>query len=321
MRYVTVEAAGRPEDSVKLVEAPDPVPGPGQARLRLKFMPINPADLLQIAGRYGPAPTPTPFTPGAEAYGVIDALGEGVEGWEIGAAALPLGLGCWADTLIADARALIPAPAGAPPEQAAMLKANPATAEAMLSLVDLAPGDWVAQNAANSAVGRLVIRFAKAKGLKTLNVVRRSDVVDQLKADGADEVIVSETGAATARAEFQPKLALDAIGGDATGALAGLLAPGGMVAVYGLLSGENPRVTARDLVFRGVSVRGFWLADWFAKAKGREVRALYGALSERLQSGGFHSEVEARYPLAEVAKAVAHAARPGRSGKILLTAE
>ena len=323
MRRVVFEALGRPEDMVKVIEEPDPSPGPGQVRLRLKIMPINPADLLRIEGRYGDARETLPGTPGAEAYGVVDMIGEGVEGVEIGQAVMPLGVGCWADAYIADARAMIPAPAGVDPEQAAMLKANPATAEAMLGLVGLEPGDWVAQNAANSAVGRLVIRFAKEKGLKTANVVRREELVGILKADGADAVIVDDGGdvAAAIAAHGAPKLAFDAVGGAATGVLAAAMAKGGTVVNYGLLSGEDPKVGARDIVFRDVKLRGFWLSAWFASVSGRDVFDLYGRLMNRLLAGGFHTEVEARYPLERVAEAVAHAGRAGRGGKILLTAE
>ena len=325
MKRVIFERLGSPAETVRLIEEPDPAPGPGQVRLRLKFMPINPADLLRIEGRYGVKPESLPATPGAEAYGVIDALGEGVEGLTVGQAVLPLGTNCWADTLISDARAVIPVPDGADPEQAAMLKANPATAEVMLGLVDLAPGDWVAQTAANSAVGRLVIRFAREKGLHTVNVVRRTDVTDLLTKDGADAVVVDD-GAGdlgqkiAAATGAPPKLALDAVGGTATGALAHAVAEGGTVAVYGLLSGQPAAIDVADLVFRDVQVRGFWLSDWFKTATGNDVRTLYATLMQRLQDRVFHTAVEARYPLEQVADAVAHAAQGGRNGKILLTA-
>jgi NADPH:quinone reductase-like Zn-dependent oxidoreductase len=260
-------------------------------------------------------------------WGIVDAVGDGVKRLAVGDAVLPLGPGQWADTVVVHERMAPKAPPGADPEQAALMRANPATAELMLSeLVALKPGDWVVQNAANSAVGRLVIRFARERGIRTANVVRRADVVDSLRSEGADAVIVDDgvdltAAILAATGGTPPRLALDAIGGRATAALAAAVATGGTVAVYGLLSGEPPQAEARDLVFRDVHIRGFWLAAWYATAEPEAIRDLHAGLAERLARGETHQAVEARYPLDRVADAVAHAARPGRNGKIMLTAE
>lgn len=324
MKRVIFETHGEPAETVKVIEEPSPEPGPGQVRLKLEIMPINPADLLRIQGLYGDRPEPLPATPGAEALGVVDKLGEGVEGLAVGQKILPLGGPCWVEEMVASAKAVIPVPEGVDPEQAAMLKANPATAELMLDLAELAPGDWVAQSAANSAVGRLVIRFAKAKGLHTVNVVRRESLIDDLKGEGADAVVVDDGGDLAAKiaaaAGAAPKLALDAVGGAMTGALASACGKGGVVAVYGLLSGEKARLDVADLVFHDKHVRGFWLADWFVTAAPGDVKTLYGRLLERLAAGEIATPVEARYPISRAAEAVAHAGREARSGKVLLTA-
>lgn len=74
-----------------------------------------------------------------------------------------------------------------------MMGINPPTAVLLLrEYVDLQPGDWVAQNAANSGVGRLVIAIAKTRGLRTINFVRRAELVAELKAAGGDIVVVDE---------------------------------------------------------------------------------------------------------------------------------
>ncbi|NIP93798.1 MAG: alcohol dehydrogenase, partial [Akkermansiaceae bacterium] len=79
----------------------------------------------------------------------------------------------------------------ADPLQLAMLKINPATAHLMLTRYrDLAAGDWLVQNAANSAVGTYLIELARARGVRTMNVVRRAELVDPLRARGADAVIL-----------------------------------------------------------------------------------------------------------------------------------
>src|SRR2546425_4584369 len=76
-----------------------------------------------------------------------------------------------------------------------MLGINPPTAALLLNeSIDLRPGDWVAQNAANSGVGRSLIAIAKARGLKTINFVRRPELVPELQAVGGDLVIVDQSG-------------------------------------------------------------------------------------------------------------------------------
>lgn len=318
---------GLPQDVIELIEEPDPVPGRGEVRVRNRVMTINPADLLSIEGRYGAEPISLPATPGVGAWGVVDAVGDGVKRLQVGDAVLPVGGGLWSDTVVLHERMAPKAPAGADPEQAAMMRANPGSAYLMLTaLTDLAPGQWVVQNAANSNVGRMVIRFAHEMGLKSVNVVRRADVVEVLKADGADAVVVDDgsTDLAAAIADAAgaaPKLALDAIGGAATMALASVVADHGLVAVYGLLSGEDSRISARDLVFRDVTLRGFWLAEWYATATPEEMRELHGFLVKKLADGTIHAEVEARYPLSCIKDAVAHAGRDGRNGKIILTGD
>lgn len=327
MKRAIFRRHGVPADVIEVIEEPDPTPGPGQVRVRNHVMTINPADLLSIEGRYGATPPDLPATPGVGAWGVVDAVGDGVTHLSIGDPVLPIGGGLWADTVVVPERMAPKAPPGADPAQAAMMRANPGTAHLMLSdIVDLTEGDWIVQNAANSNVGRMVIRFAQEMGLHTINIVRRADIVPALKADGADVVIVDDGStdlaeairSATAEA---PRLALDAVGGAATGSLASVVADRGTVVVYGLLSGDDNSLAARDLVFRDVKVRGFWLADWYQTASAQDVRDLHSFLNSRLDQGVIATDIDAFYPLDQVKDAVAHAARAGRNGKIILTGD
>ena len=314
---------GDPAEVIELIEEADPTPGAREVRVRTKVMTINPADLLSIEGRYGAEPLTLPATPGVGAYGIVDAIGEGVTRLAVGDAVLPVGGGFWADTLILHERMAPKAPKEADPEQAALMRANPGTAHLMLTdMVDLQPGDWVVQNAANSNVGRMVIRFAREMGLHTVNIVRRADVAEALRADGADAVIVDEGQDIAAEiseaAKDAPKLALDAVGGAATRALAASLADRGTVVTYGLLSGQPNEADARDVVFRDIRLRGFWLFDWYRTATPDKMRDLHGFLEAKLADGVLNTDVDARYPLSQIKEAVAHAARDGRNGKILL---
>ena len=319
--FFAVQAGGHGLDDLRLAETELPRPGEGEAVVEMLRMAINPADLLMLEGRYGTQPEP-PFVPGAEGVGRVVGVGPGVE-LAPGTVVVPLGSGNWCSHRVLKARHLVPLPAGADLDQAAMLKANPATALVMLEdLVRLEPGDWVVMNAANSAVGQNVVALGRALGLKIGCVVRREAAAGMLREMGAEAVLVDDgSGPPPGLPEgAQAKLAFDAVGGAATERLAALVADGGTVVTYGLLSGESPRLSAHDLVFRGLTLRGFWLADWFAQASPERARELFGRLAGWLAEGRIGARVAARYPLERVAEAVAHAAREGRDGKILLTA-
>ena len=111
-----------------------------------------------------------------------------------------------------------------------MLGINPPTAALLLSeYIDLKPGAWVVQNAANSGVGRWVIAFAKTRGLKTVNIVRRPELAAELKAFGGDLVVVDSPEVAerikAAVGQAELRLALDGFSGPATGVLAATLSP------------------------------------------------------------------------------------------------
>lgn len=323
MKRAILRQHGDPAKVIEIIEEDDPIPGPGEVRIRNHVMTINPADLLSIEGRYGAKPITLPTTPGVGAYGIVDAVGEGVTLLAVGDAVLPVGGGLWADTVIRDERMAPKAPTGTDPEQAALMRANPGTAHLMLSdIVDLEPGDWVVQNAANSNVGRMVIRFARERGLHTINIVRRADVVEALTADGADAVIVDEgqdlAAAIADAAGAAPKLALDAVGGTATRALGAALADRGTVVAYGLLSGQPNELDAHDLVFRDIRLQGFWLFDWYRTAPRDKMRDLHAFLEAKLAEGLLRTDVDARYPIDQIKEAIAHAARNGRNGKILL---
>ena len=328
MKAVQFEEYGNPADVLSCVELPEPgAPTGAEIIVRMEAAPINPADLLMIAGEYAEQPN-LPHVAGLEGAGRIEAVGAGVSGFSEGALVVPIPGSSWQQRMRLKATDVIPLPEGIDPEQAAMLKVNPATAELLLSdVLKLESGDWVAQNAANSAVGRLLVQLAGERGVHTLNIVRRESAVRSLEDLGADAVLVDEGGdpavlaqrAAEVTGGASIRLGIDAIGGAATDSLAGILADGGVVANYGLLSGESCNIHPRNLIYRGVTLRGFWLSEWFQRARPGQVPTLYKRLVSILAEGKLHVPVAARYPLAQVKEAVEHAGRGGRDGKVLLT--
>lgn len=299
--------------------------GVGEVRVGMLAMTINPADLLQIDGKYGVQPT-LPYVPGHEGVGVVLETCEGDAGVSPGTFVLCRGL--WTDEQVLSSRFVEPIDGEADVLQSAMLRANPPTAWLLLKqVVSLPPHACVIQNAANSAVGQCVRQLAAQNGVRVINIVRRADAVDT-RSRGDEQWIVDDGLDATALAaivrrlagDYPKPLAIDALGGKATGKLAACLDDGGTIVVYGLMSGEPAEVDLNDLVFRDIKVRGFWLARWFSDpVQMKQLKAAYSELVALTKKGQLHIDVEATYPLSLVHDALAHAARPGRAGKILLT--
>ena len=318
---------GVPAEVAQLVETQGPsAPEAGEALIEVERVAINPGDLLRLEGRYGNNVAALPAFAGAEGVGRVLEVGAGVIRVKPGDRVLLhqyfAKIGIWRERLVMSAASLIAMP-DADPSQLAMLSVNPATALLMLTdFVTLKPGDWVVQNAANSAVGHWLIKLAATMGLSLINVVRREDAAADLRLGGAGHVVVDGPDLADRIDAItmgkRPRLAIDAIGGEATQRLAASLAEGGTVVNYGLLSGDACRVAAHDTVFRDVALRGFWLQRWWIASSQEAIDALYARLSSLVASGALSVPVEAVYPLARLKDALTHAGRPGRTGKIVM---
>lgn len=323
MRQIQFQSFGKPEEQAVLTEAPDPALGEGEVLLRVLAAPINPADINYIEGTYGIKPN-LPAVPGNEACAEVIECAPGVGGFSAGDRVIFLGRGnLWQDKIAAPAEQLIKIPATIHPQQACQLAVNPPTALLLLKdFQSLPPGSWIAQNAANSAVGQAVIQIAKSLGLKTLNFVRRESLIPELEALGADAVFLdNKESIAEARSLAGgggPPLAFNAVGGDSALRLMDLLAPGGQVVTYGAMSRKSLKVPNSFLIFKGIQLNGLWVTQWFKSADGDSIRAVYTQLAELMVSGALVLPVEKVYPPEQVAAALAHAQRSERDGKIIL---
>jgi NADPH:quinone reductase-like Zn-dependent oxidoreductase len=240
----------------------------------------------------------------------------GVENVNVGDRVVaPLSSFTWRERMVVSADGLFALPPDADPQQLAMLAINPPTAALLLSeYVNLKPGDWVVQNSANSAVGRWVIAFAKARGLKTVNIVRRPELVAELRAIGGDVVIVDcpdlskEIKAAVGHAEL--RLALDGVSGPATGVLASTLSPHGTLVSFAAMSEARMSIRPLAVIFKPLTMRGFWVGHPEFAAK---VAAPIAQAAEMIASGRVHIPVAATYALSSIKEAVAHALRGGKT--------
>jgi len=324
MKAVQFDAFGAAHEVARTVDLSEPdSPAMGEVLVEVEAFPINPVDLLTISGSYAVRPA-LPALAGSEALGRVISVGEGVTHVFAGDRVVMMSRENWVQRKTIKAGEAIPIRVDADPLQLAMLKINPATAYLMLRRYrDLAAGDWLIQNAANSGVGTYLIGLARARGVRTVNVVRRDDVAESLMARGADRVLVDGPDLAErvnkAIGGGNMPLAIDAVAGEATGRLAQCLCEGGVVVNYGLLSEMPCAVDPHLVVFRAITLTGFWLVRFLGTMSGAERASLYAELAEHIASGKLYVDVEAVYPIEEIESALEQAARAGRGGKVLVT--
>jgi trans-2-enoyl-CoA reductase len=316
------ETHGNPADVLNIETQPWPAPASEEAVVQMLAAPINPADLNQIEGKY-PVRAQLPATPGFEGAGVVVDLGKSVKDLALGALViLPHNLGTWRDAVAVKASELVTVPPEIDPIHAAMLKINPMTAWRLLhDYVDLKSGDWLIQNAANSAAGRAVIQIAHDLGYKTVNVVRREELIDELRAEGGDVVLVDrgnlreEVKHLTNSASI--RLGLNAVGGDSALRLANCLAPGSTMVTFGAMSLQALKIPNGLLIFKDLRFQGIWINKWYDNATMDERMEAFQRLFEMAKRGLLKPKVEKTYPLSQAKTAVAHAAQGKRSGKII----
>jgi trans-2-enoyl-CoA reductase len=323
MKRIDISAYGLPEIVARCVEVAEVgAPAPGEIVFDVLAFPINPADLSFCRGNYRLTPA-LPATPGAECVGRVAAVGSGVIGLRMGDLVINLQRENWVQRRRVRAEDAVPLPAGLDLAQAAMVRINPPTAQLLLEdHVALAPGDWVIQDVANSAIGRHLIVLAKSRGMRTVNVVRRDDVNAELTALGADVVLKDGPDLAErargAVGGAPIRLGIDAISGDACRRIGDCVAEGGVLVNYGSLSGADPAVSRQAVNVRGVTLTGFNLGRGLAKRTPAQVRELYAELAGKIRDGVLKAPIDSRYPIEEIGKALVRAQEAGRRGKVLV---
>jgi NADPH2:quinone reductase len=323
MRALVQSQFGDPAEVLSVQEVPDPEPGPGQALVRVLLSPIHNHDLWTVRGSYGFKPE-MPARAGTEAVGVVEALGEGVEHLTVGQRVATGGsFGAWAELIVAPAAGLIPVPDAMPDEAAAQLVSMPFSAIALVDFLELSEGDWIVQNAANGAVGRLVAQLAGPRGVNVLGLVRRSDGVDELREQGIERIVATDDDGWRDRVRDlvgdAPIVAgVDSVGGSAAGDVVSLLAEDGVLVVFGAMASPTLEISSGDIIFKQVVVKGFWGSKVFPAMDREKRAALMGELVSGIASGALTLPVEKVYSLDEIAEAARASAEPGRRGKILL---
>jgi NADPH:quinone reductase-like Zn-dependent oxidoreductase len=230
---------------------------------------------------------------------------------------LPIYSGTWRERVLVSTHGLVALPPEADVQQLAMLRINPAAAGLLLSeYVDLKPGDWVIQNASNSGVGRAVIAFGKARGLRLINLVRRENAVAEVKAAGGEVVLVDDERALDQITKTvgggRIRLALDGVGGAATARLASALSQHGDLVGYAYMADYAAPGDLRPLMNKDITLHSFYEGRSGYDAK---IPGILREAAPMIAAGTLHFPIAATYPLSAFKEAVAHV---GRGGKVLL---
>lgn len=323
MRALVHHEFGDPSEVLAVEERPLPQPGAGEVRVRMLLSPIHNHDLWTVRGTYGFKPE-LPAQAGTEALGVVDAVGEGVEQLTVGQRVVTGGtFGVWAEYFVTRAAGLIPVPDGLPDESAAQLVSMPFSAISLLESLGLSEGDWLIQNAANGAVGRMVAQLGAARGLNVVGLVRRSAGVEELRAQGIARVVATDdegwrdrlaeiTGGAPITA------GVDSVGGSSAGDVLSTLAENGTLVVFGAMASPTLELASGDIIFKQATVKGFWGSVVSREMPADQRGRLFQELFARLQDGTLTLPVAGVHGLDDIAGAVAASGEAGRVGKVLL---
>ena len=322
MRAVTHDTFGDPAEVLRQSDRPIPQPGPRQVRLKVILSPVHNHDLSTVRGQYGYRPE-LPAIGGTEAVGIIDAVGEGLDAGMAGRRVAVGGIhGSWAEYVLASATGLVPVPDTIPDESAAQLVAMPFSAITLLDHLDVSSGDWIIQNAANGAVGRMLSRLAAARGVNCVSLVRRADGVAELQASGiANAVSTAENGwqdrvrEITAGAAI--RVGVDSVGGTASGDLAALIGANARMVVFGSMTAQPVVIPPGEFIFRNLTLRGFWGSSVMARLPQERRAALMGEVIGRVMSGDLPLPVDGIFGLDRPADAVRASLTPGKVGKVM----
>ncbi|OAN70640.1 hypothetical protein A8B78_04080 [Jannaschia sp. EhC01] len=315
-----------PGERLSLEDVSRPRPRAGEVLVRIAASPINPSDLAILNGEYG-LRWDYPLIPGLEGSGVVVAAGSGLMGRIVmgkNVAFVGQNQGLWAEYAVVPASRVLPLPKTMGLGVGASSFVNPLTAMALVGEVRRAKQWSAISTAAGGALGAMIRRRAKEKGVKIINVVRKDAQVDALKAEGA-RFVLNETASdfdaelAELCKDLRCRMAFDAVGGTLTFRIGQALRSGGQIIVYGGLSGAPVSIHSGTMIFKGLSVKGFWLSQWLARKSAPELLLMTRQVTKSLQSGFAQTHVARHVPLELAADAPSAYASNMSGGKILIS--
>lgn len=315
---------GEPADVIETREIDTPTAAAGEALIKMVLSPIHNHDLWTIRGNYGYKPDLPGAIGGSEALGIVEAVGEGVDDALVGKRVVIAGVhGTWAEYFVAPAGGLLPLPDAIGDEAGAQLIAMPFSALSLLETLKVGEGDWLIQTAANGAVGKIMAGLAKARGIHLLNLVRREEAAEALRAAGIENVLSTSDAewVKAARAligEAGAVSAIDSVGGEIAGKLVELLGKDGELVVFGTATGAPLSMSSGELIMKHITVKGFWGSRVSGEMAPDVRMRLIGELVKLAASGQLPLDAGGSFALSDSAEAMKAALTPGRSGKVML---
>lgn len=323
MRVIEIAGGAGPAEALTLAERPDPVPGPGQIRIRVHAAGVNRPDLLQRNGLYPPPPG-APDILGLEVAGEVAQLGDGVTRWAVGDRVCALlGGGGYAEQVVVDARHALPVPADVGFVQAAALPETVCTVFAnVFEAGALKAGETLLVHGATSGIGVTAIRMAKAAGARVIATSRGAAKTQAALDLGADLSLDATAGDMTAaiRDFGGVDVVLDMLGADYAELNQAVLRPFGRWVVIATLTGAVAQIDLLKLMMKRIVLTGSTLRARPEDEKARLIAAVEATVWPWLASGALRLPVEATFPLAQAADAHRRLEGGDHVGKIVLTA-
>ncbi|RDI96692.1 NADPH:quinone oxidoreductase family protein [Meiothermus sp. QL-1] len=321
MKAILVERAGGPE-VLQLVDLPKPEPGPGQVRVRVEAAGLNFADILYVAGEYL-VRTRYPTVPGMELAGVVEALGEGVEGLRVGQRVAALvGGGAFAEYALAPARSVLAVPSQMSPYEAAAFPVSYFTAYfALVTQGQARPGEWVLIQAAAGALGTAAIQVARALGLRVVALASQEEKLALCRRLGAEVTLLSTQddlvrAVREATGGHGVDILMEVVGGDGFAQSLKMLAYRGRLLVIGSASRTLAQMRPVELMKGNQSVIGVWLTPFLNDPAA--LQAAQAFLTPLISSGQIRPVVGERFRLEEAARAFEFMLSRRNTGKVIL---
>jgi NADPH2:quinone reductase len=301
-----------------------PEPGPGEALVAVKAAALNFFDTLITRGKYQARPE-LPFSPSAEVAGVVEALGEGVSGVQVGDRVMAyLGWGGAREKVIAKAEALVPIPAGVSDEVAAGVSVTYGTAiHGLKDRAHLRGGETVAVLGAAGGAGLAAVEIAKLMGARVIAVASSPEKLAVTREHGADEAV--DYGAYDLKEGLRAltggrgvDVVYDCVGGDSSEAALRATAWQGRFLVVGFASGDIPKIPLNLLLLKGCEAIGvFWGEAVKRDPEGH--RANMRQVLDWVAEGRLNPRIHGTYPLSQIREAIAVLDRREAVGKVVLT--